>query len=394
MKIAQSTNKTIDPANDIESYRKKRRRKYRIRRIITVCIALALIGGIALFAIRFDVSDISELLSQNTTAQNGSSGYPQKLFGRTLQFETSGSLLALASDSHLYLFNSAGDTVLSDQHSYARPTMAAANKRVLLYDRGGNSFRVDNSSGVVYEREMSNEIICAALNADGAAAVAAHEERYSGSVSVFNLQNQQVFKWYSADYQITGLTLEGSCLAVACLGARDGAILSTVYQMDTGGGSEQQVVSVEFSDMMVLSVRYLNNGSLCVIGDTKTVLLSASGEVTAEYSYGKTVNDFCDDTGDVTVLSLASSTNAAEQEIVVLDQSAALLGSATVNREIKWLAAGNGSVFLLCSNEILQYDQHMNLLKSIEVRTDSSQVCVVGSDLYVLGLGEISKLSY
>ena len=276
---------------------------------------MALIGGIALFAIRFDVSDISELLSQNTTVQNGSSGYPQKLFGRTLQFETSGSLLALASDSHLYLFNSAGDTVLSDQHSYARPTMAAANKRVLLYDRGGNSFRVDNSSGVVYEREMSNEIICAALNADGAAAVAAHEERYSGSVSVFNLQNQQVFKWYSADYQITGLTLEGSCLAVACLGARDGAILSTVYQMDTGGGSEQQVVSVEFSDMMVLSVRYLNNGSLCVIGDTKTVLLSASGEVMAEYSYGKTVNDFCDDTGDVTVLSLASSTNAAEQEI-------------------------------------------------------------------------------
>ena len=78
----------------------------------------------------------------------------------------------------------------------------------------------------------------------------------------------------------------------------------------------------------------------------------------------------------------------------MLDQSAALLGSATVNREIKWLAAGNGSVFLLCSNEILQYDQHMNLLKSIEVRTDSSQVCVVGSDLYVLGLGEISKLSY
>ena len=56
--------------------------------------------------------------------------------------------------------------MLSDQHSYARPTMAAANKRVLLYDRGGNSFRVDNSSGVVYEREMSNEILCAALNAD------------------------------------------------------------------------------------------------------------------------------------------------------------------------------------------------------------------------------------
>lgn len=394
LKIAQSKKKNIDPANDIESYRKKRRRKYRIRKIIMVCVALVLIGGIALFAIRFDVSDISELLKQNTTTQNGTSGYPQKLFGRTIQFGTSGSLLALASDSHLYLFNSAGDVVLSDQHSYARPTMATANGRVLLYDRSGNNFRLDSGSSVVYEREMSNEIICAALNADGAAAIAAHEERYSGSVSVFNLQNQQIFKWYSADYQITGLAFDGSRLAAACIGARDGAILSTVNLMDTGQGSDQQVVSVEFPDMMILSVRFLSNGSLCVVGDSKTVVLSASGEVLAEYNYGKNINDFCVAAGDITVLSLASSTNAAEQEIVVLDQSAALLGSATINEEIKWITAGNGSVFLLSSNEILQYDQHMNLLKSMEVRTDSSQVCVIGSDLYILGLGEISKLSY
>ena len=76
LKIAQSTNKTIDPANDIESYRKKEAQKVPDPAELLRCIALALIGGIALFAIRFDVSDISELLSQNTTVQNGSSGYP------------------------------------------------------------------------------------------------------------------------------------------------------------------------------------------------------------------------------------------------------------------------------------------------------------------------------
>lgn len=387
----------IEPTNNIEEYRKKRRRKRRARRLVGIAVLLAVVGLIAFFALNYDLNDVSDLFGQGTTQGTGNTGYPKKLFGdRPAQFETSGSLLAMVTDSKLYLYNTGGGMVLNAQHSYSRPAMACSGKQVLLYDRGGNYFRTVNSSGTIYERDMSNEIITGAISGNGTVAIAAHEERYAGSVSVFNLQNQQTFKWYLSDNQITGMAFQGSGsrLAVSCIGARDGAILSSVNIMDTAAGSGQQVVTVEFPDMMILSVRFTADGSITVVGDTKTVRLSAAGELQAEYAYGKGINNFCVNSSDVTVLSLASSSNAAEQEIVVLDQSAKKIGSVVIKDQVKWMTVGGGSVFLLSGNEILQYDYHMNLLKSIEVRGDAKEMCVIGSDLYVLGLGEISKFAF
>ncbi len=382
-----------DPSNDIELYRKKRRRKRKIRHLIITAVILSLTALLIFFAVKFDFSDISEQLgsNQNNQVAGDSGGFPKKLFGdHPIQFEHCGSHLVMVTDSTLYLYDGGGNTVLNSPHSYSKPTISCSDKRVLLYDRGGNNFRVNNTGGTLYEREMTNEIICGTINNSGYAAVATTEERYAGSVTVYSSQNKQVFKWYSSDGQITGLSLrDNGELAVSCITAKDGAVLSIVYLMNIGGGEEQQVASVSFPDMMVLSAKYKSNGSLAVIGDTKTVMVSGSGEVVSEYSYEKNIGNFSDSSGDYTALLLSSSANSEECEVVFLDNGAGVTGTATIDEEVKWIEASGGSVYILGENEILQYDSHMNLVNQVQVRSDSKKITVIGSNVYVLGLGEI-----
>ncbi len=350
-------------------------------------------GLLVFFAAKFDFSDISELLGNNTAqGTSDNAGFPKKLFGdRPLQFERCGSSLVMVTDSKIYLYSSGGETVLNLPHSYTRPTFFSSDKKILLYDRGGNNFQVDSSRGASYEREMPNEIICGVINGGGTVAVATTEERYAGSVTIYSSQNKQLFKWYLSDGQITGLSLrDDGQLAVSCIGAKDGAILSTVYLMNISQGQDQNVASVSFTDMMILSARFKNNGSLCVIGDTKTAVVSTSGEIQAEYQYGKNISDYSDRSGDYTAVVLSSSVNSSEHEAVLLDNGGNKTGSYVIQQEIKWTEVSGDSVYILTESEILQFDSHMNLVKQTPVRSDADKIAVIGSTVYILGLGEIS----
>lgn len=393
--IAASKREQPNPVNDIEQYRKMRRKKRRRRKLLAFAGVVAVIVVLVFAVNYFELGNIGELGQGNTqTQQTGSGGFPKKLFGdHPSQFTASDSLLTMVTDSKLYLYDTSGKTVLETPHSYTNPVVSCEGKYFLLYDRGGNNFRLTNQSGTVFEQDFTNEIICASVRSDGTSAIASQEERYAGSVTVFNKTGEELFKWYSSDYQVNQVALRSGSnhLAVACIGAQEGKIISSVALMDIGRGSDQEIKEVQFPDMMILSIRYLSNGGLCVVGDTKTVIINSSGEIQNEYVYNRYITDFCVDDSGVTVLSLASSANAAEHEYIVLGGNAEVLGSVVLSEEVKWITAGNGSVYLLTGKQLFCYDQRMNQKNSVEMRSDAKTVACIGADVYVLGLGEISK---
>ncbi len=393
--IAASKREQPNPVNDIEQYRKMRRKKRRRRKLLVFAGVVAVIVVLVFAVNYFELGNIGELGQENTqTQQAGSGGFPKKLFGdHPSQFVASDSLLAMVTDSKLYLYDTSGKTVLEAPHSYTNPVVSCEGNYFLLYDRSGNNFRLTDQSGTVFEQDFSNEIICASVRSDGTSAIASQEERYAGSVTVFSKKGEELFKWYSSNYQVNQVALKSGSnnLAVACIGAQEGKIVSTVALMDIGQGSDQEVKEVQFPDMMILSIRYLSNGGLCVVGDTKTVIVNSSGEIQNEYVYNRYITDFCVDDSGITVLSLASSANAAEHEYIVLGGNADVLGSVVLTEEVKWITAGNGSVYLLTGKQLLCYDQRMNQNNSVEVRSDAKNIVSVGSNVYILGLGEISK---
>jgi len=390
-------NAHTDPANDIELYRKKRRRRRTIRRFFTVTAILLLVGGFFFLASRFDFGDLSEWMGMGNEngaiTQNGddSKGFPKKLFGdRPLQFERCGSSLAMVTDSKLYLYTTAGETRLNLPHSYTRPVICCSGKRILLYDRGGNHFRVDTERGTVYENEIANEVICGDLNGNGAAAIVTGEERYAGSVTVFDPQGNQQFKWYCSEGRITGVDLrDDGRLAVSCVGAKDGAISSTVYLMNASSGADQEVFSATFTDMMILSASFKNGDVVCVTGDTKAVTLSLSGEVRNEYVYEKTIVDFFTADSGYTALLLSASVHSDEYVLVLLNSSGSPIGTADLHGEVEWLDVYENRVYLLAGERVLQYNNALKLTNELPVRSDADKIVVIGSQVYALGLGEI-----
>ena len=384
-----------DDENNIENFRKKRRKRLRFRRLATVLLALVGIAAIAILAVKFDFNDVTDFLNKAAT-QGGETGFPKKLYGdHPKQIEVCGDVLAMVTDSNVYFYSSSGETLQNLQHGYSNPVLASSGGRALLYDRGGNSFEVCSRSGKQYEQTLTNQIISAAINQNGYAAVAATEERYAGSVTVYDADGKQAFKWSSSDYQINGIALSPSGnLVVSCVGAKDGTVISVIYQMSVFGGSDQQVSSVTLPDLMVLSATYDDDGSVCVIGDTKSVILSSACEIKAEYPYSKTISDFNAGVSNFKVLLLSSSYNNSKYDAVTVDGSSQVKGTYTSAETVKWIASSRDHVFLLLNKELLMFDANMNQQKSFEVRSDAEKILVIGSDVYVLGLGEISKISY
>ena len=342
-----------------------------------------------------DIFQLGSLFSSdNNTTDTSEIGYPKKLYGdRTLLFGRMGNYLKLLSDSKLYLYDESGAVVYQSPHSFTNPVSVSSEKRMLTYDRGGNSFRVDSSSATLIEREMLNSIWVGDIAENGSVAIATAEERYAGSVTVFDSTGKQIYKWYSSGMQITGLAFypNGNGVAVSCISAENGTFKSRIYYLDFSITEEDKIAKSDFYDTMILSMDYKSNGQLMVIGDNLAAVTNNNGEVAAQYPFSRTLQKFSNSPSGNAVLLLDSYGNNSSGTLVVLDMGCNVVGSVEVAESAVSLSCSDNRVALLSDQLVRMYDLRLNTIDEISVRSDSNQLSLVGSKLYVLGLGDITQ---
>ena len=285
--------KKKQPQSDVPRLEQIRRRKHerRMRRAALALIALIAfflyLGGIFSASINL----FSDLLDSARIAVTPGKGWPveQQVEG-AFDLQTISGGIALCGASDLVLYSNSARQLHSVHHGYASPAMTTGNTRICVYDRGGKELRVESRSRTLVTKTTEYPILTADMAAGGTLAVATRSERYLAEITVYDLNFEEIYYAYLAEYYpyLVELSRSGNQMAVACVKVQNGAFGAQLQLYDLNAAADAQRVTIDLPNCTPLQLHYSSDGMLVVIcAEFSAVYDPKTGDEVARYDYGQ-----------------------------------------------------------------------------------------------------------
>ena len=263
-----------------------------------------------------------------------------------------GDSLMTATTTSVRVFDAKGEAVLDKSCDFKYPAMSENADNAVVYDIGGRQVMYLDGSAF----NAKNNIISANLSPSGHLALCTEEAGYKGSVTVYNDDKTEVYKWFSADNWVVkaAVSPEGTRLAVLVSG-ENGSVVK-FFKLDStdeqGSFAADQAV---FNDICWLGER------VCCIASDRLYFCSDTGKAEGEYSFDGNFLDMFAVCGDNIVLELRAHSYGGAGTLVSIDSSANLVGTAKPGAEIETFDFSNGKLLCLTQNKLLCYDDSLSL---------------------------------
>ncbi len=376
-----------------------RRRKKR-RRQITKFVAFMLFIGIvvSLYAQR-DVwiprlegigGKFQSVKSSNGELAEGN--FPLSISGGIdYQTEDLNGYLAILSDAYLYIYNANGDLYEDRQHAYSNAMLQTAGKKAIIYESGGNKFRVENRSKVFYSKKLENNIIFARISDDGKVAVVTDSETYLCQLIVYDESGEEIYTRNCVE-RVTDIAFDDNskgCI-IATTYAENGFLCSKITSVSFGSKKDNWVS--EPLDTICMKL-YKNDKSIFVIGDTKCAYYSEKGELKNQFDYPSKLVDWDFSEGKAAMLF----TNEAKRHSYILTVDS---GSKEPNiiefddHSAKCVKIINGKVCVLGKDGITQYNFDGGGEKKISSEGSYEKIIYIDDYIFLLGYDRIDRIDY
>ena len=285
-------------------------RTSRILKIIAVVVLLVMLFVMAVSQIRgTKLSNVRDSYNNFFSSVGGGGGFPYQVNSSNIKKVDvlNGDIYILYNDRSVAIDGSAKE-LRSFDHSFATPALSMSPDRVLIYDRGGNAFRVENRTESLYEGKTSDgeNIITASIGKKGNIAFGTLSGSATSRLTVWNsTYDKKAFVWNCSDYSITSTALSdnGKYVAVSVMGAKDGETYSKIYVFDFE--YSDPVSETEYPGTAMLAVNFSDNDTVVGVGDNKIAFLK-NLEKNTEIEYGtSSLSTFTFSPNGRTVLVLA-----------------------------------------------------------------------------------------
>jgi len=371
---------------DIEEYRKKRKARTTRNRIITA-VVVAVLAVITFIGVYFYQNyDIEDLIAnaKDNTAKNGELGdnFPVSLSGiRPISITASGNSLVLLTDEE-EMFYSGDSTGHHFIHQYTNPVIKEVKGRVLTYDRGGYSYRIDSASGLHLSDRTDDIILTASISDSKDYAIVTKAERYAGCVTVFNRSNDEVIKWYSSSEQIVDVSIapSGRYLAVLCAGFDNGILNSKVYVIDLKLKTSEAKAVVSFDNSMPVAVDYKKNGEIHVITDNSICIISKKFEAKREVVFSNSLRKYLFNGNRTYVIT--SALNSVSCTVLMTDGE--IENSQVLKLDLLDVSHNGKKIFVLGKNQIKVLDRELFAVGTLKVKNDVYSIEAIGNHIYLL----------
>ena len=296
--------------------------------------------------------------------------------------------LAVASVGGLSTYTSDGRVAFVSQSQLSLPQIKAVEDTVMAFDVGGNSLlAIHESNGEVLRVDTEKAILDADISADGDICYLSSEGGYKSILTVYNEKQELVYRWLSTStfYPLCAISEKGQELAAIGLDQKDGSFVSTLnlFRTDT----DQIVSTVTLGSDLIYDLMYVDEDTLCAIGESGVTYLSADGEVLQTYSYdGNYLKDFDDSGNGFLALSLNTYRAGNRYSLVVMDETMEEPVSVYVGQEILDLSAAGKYIAVLTSKGLTVYDRDLSVCSQSQ-NTGTATSALMRPDGTVLLLG-------
>ena len=367
-------------------------RKLSYKKIFLVCLVLVLVSAIVFVVFnRFACVGCSEYDGASDKA-------PLSIKGTLVSggnFNTFDDGFGYVSDTHYVLLNKDGKELFNSQVAFNKPIMKMNyNATSVVYELGGNRYSVYNQNGLVFSQETDSKLYLADITPEAVYATVTESRDYKAKLSVYNSDNTPLYGYSFEEYYITAMALNdaGTGAVVCGVTAENGVEKSVVYVFDFT--EEKAVAFHEINSEVAFACEYLQNNSICVIGENASYVLNGSkfSKLTKNSYSQKTLTayDINRDTG-MLCLSLSRSGDGRNCTIQCINTSGKIESDIETNYKGDYISSYKNRVTLSDGKNAYLYSIDGVSIKEISVNRDSRQIRMCASDAaVVLGLKEIS----
>ncbi len=337
--------------------RNKRIAKKRQMRLTVIAVAVTAFLVYITGVFGASLAYLGDFVSSGLVYLQFGKGYPVQIENQTfLQAQKMGSSLCILDSDSLSFFSPTGDEVYEYHHSMQNPVIHTSGKRVVIYNGNETSLKVANAHNILFSQEMNNDIIHASLSANNCLAVTTKSQSYNGEVKVYDSQMNELFTWLNAkSFPLQSfLSPKAQTLAVSCLVAQDGKLVSDIYIISTSDGSE--MFTLQNKNGAVLGMEFIKEEKLVVFYTDKAVVFNLQSGVTEkEYSYnGKDLTAF-DIKNSQIVMALGDYDGLGSTALVMTDLTFTELYRMETEVAVSDVQFASQRIFALGDETVLQY---------------------------------------
>lgn len=391
---------------DISMLRERRNKKKRdkfIKKLIIVAIAAAVI---LIFVFTKDIwypkldGILGKIPTPNNTAELAEGNFPLSIEGGAdYQLKALGDNIVLSDDSHLLVYNNDGKVIASEQHTYSNPVTTTGNKRILLYDLGGNDFALYSKYQNIYKKTTDDPILIARLGSDDSAAVVVKSDKYPSELMVYDGTGKNIFNYKSVS-RIIDVTFnaENSGCYITTIGAKGGLIVSQIiyYKFDhidyDEKGNPLPVWESDKLETLALSVRLFGDNNIIMFGDKLCAYLDLNGKTLKTYEYERDLVDYSSNSS-IGAMIFRNEERRTSQ-LVTIDSETGTINEKALDYDALNLQVSGNSVYMQTRNGVESCSVIGEVISSVRLDTEYEDFLRLDNYIYLLGYDEVNRITY
>lgn len=299
--------------------------------------------------------------------------------------------LAILSDAYIYIYTEDGELYEERQHAYANAMLQTSGKKALIYESGGNKFRIDNKRKNLYTKKMEQNIIFARISENGNVAVITTSDTYICKLTVFDDSGEEIYSRNCVE-RVIDLTFneDGTGCILATSDAADGEIISKIISVSFD--SKKDKWTSDALNTMCLKTYYDRNGIL-VLGDTKCAYYSNKGELLTSYDYPSSLIDW--DYRDGKIAMLFENEIKRQNYFTTIDSEKREPNQNEFsNSSANCIRISGGQVLILSKEGIIKYDFNGGGEKNISSESAYEKFILIDNYIFLLGYDKIDRIEY
>lgn len=371
---------------NIDKYRQQQNRKRIIKKALVIFVIL-LIGVVIAFV-------IEELIQKNAHIVDSGVQFPINLKGvHPTSLQTSSQGLIVTGETEHFFYNLGAQKDNSRKHGLSNPVVKVQDNKIMTYDQGGRTVRLETRNGLLYNPlETQEQILFAELSETDYIAMATFEDRYNGSLTIYNHNMEQIYKYKdSQSYMMAFDFIDNQRGILATQQVKDGNFNTIIYGLDFHKKKETEFLKLEIPNMMVYDVKVLSNESIQVVGDIGLITLDKKGEIINTYTYQNDIRFIWDGSRNY-ILALENIVDANDTDILIFSNEGEVKSQAKINGEAIDVFCDGNQIVLLDKNNIYEYNTSLELLNTYPNLNKYVEIAVYGGKIYGMSSERLDKI--
>ena len=283
--------------------------------------------------------------------------------GSFCDYDIFGDKLAVSSQDGVNVYTNSGRTVLSDSESLPTPVIESAEKYMLVYDFGGNEYRIYNLFTKLHAEKTEYKIYGGDAADNASYAIITGNGTHLSCVNVYNRRFNEILSIGRNSY-VTDVSLSpsGDRCAVISYSQNEGEYKTHLYITKTS--REKAYAEIEIDGTFPLYCAFSENGFLNVVCNDRLLSYNTRGDVVSEYrlSEGDQIVN-----ADVNRYGMAARIyNNGINTLVCFDKNGKLVFNSDIEDNVTEISVYNSYVFMHGDEKVIR----INMLNQEQVKVD------------------------